>query len=126
MNLSLNGIDAMSGKGWQPSKLIISSRNNGDGKIIAAVTDTGTGLDPRNHKSIFNAYFTTKPGGLGFGLAISRTIIERHDGRLWATPNDGQERLFNYLYQRAAKINKAAYHHVPVTLSKNFCRDIPK
>jgi signal transduction histidine kinase len=53
------------------------------------VRDVGIGLDPQQMVRLFDAFFTTKPGGMGMGLAISRTIIEAHGGRLWATPNDG-------------------------------------
>jgi signal transduction histidine kinase len=53
------------------------------------VRDSGIGLDAQMVDQMFDAFFTTKPGGMGVGLSISRTIVEAHGGRLWATPNDG-------------------------------------
>jgi signal transduction histidine kinase len=53
------------------------------------VRDSGIGLDAQMVDQMFDAFFTTKPGGMGIGLSISRTIVEAHGGRLWATPNDG-------------------------------------
>jgi signal transduction histidine kinase len=57
---------------------------------VVAVRDSGTGLDPRHGDRIFEAFFTTKAEGLGLGLSISRTIIDAHGGRLWATPSKDQ------------------------------------
>jgi PAS domain S-box-containing protein len=87
MNLILNAKEAMDGAGWQPRALCITSRANESGEAVVAVRDSGTGLDSRNGERIFDAFFTTKAEGLG--LSISRTIIEAHGGRLWATANDG-------------------------------------
>jgi signal transduction histidine kinase len=89
MNLILNAKEAMDGAGWQPRALCITSRARPSGEIEVAVQDSGTGLDPRDGDHIFDAFFTTKPAGLGLGLSISRTIIEAHGGRLWATAHDG-------------------------------------
>jgi signal transduction histidine kinase len=89
LNLLLNAQEAMSGVGWRPRELWITSRASPSGEVVVAVRDSGTGLNPRDGDRIFDAFFTTKPEGLGLGLSISRTIIEAHGGRLWATPNDG-------------------------------------
>jgi signal transduction histidine kinase len=59
-------------------------------EITVAVRDTGTGIKPGDQERIFDAFVTSKEGGLGLGLSISRTIIEAHGGRLWATANDGK------------------------------------
>ena len=59
------------------------------------VRDSGLGLDPRSMEQVFVAFHTTKPGGLGMGLSISRSIVENHAGRLWATANDGPEPRFS-------------------------------
>jgi signal transduction histidine kinase len=64
--------------------------------VLVAVRDAGIGLDPQQMARLFDPFFTTKPGGMGIGLAISRTIIEAHGGRLWATPNDGPGATFQF------------------------------
>jgi C4-dicarboxylate-specific signal transduction histidine kinase len=90
LNLILNGNDAMSKTGWQPRELLISSQTRQPEEVMVAVRDSGTGLKPPDAERIFEPFFTTKEGGLGLGLSISRTIIEAHGGRLWATANEGQ------------------------------------
>jgi C4-dicarboxylate-specific signal transduction histidine kinase len=90
LNLILNGNDAMSKTGWQPRELLISSQTRQPEEVMVAVRDSGTGLKPQDAERIFEPFFTTKEGGLGLGLSISRTIIEAHGGRLWATANEGQ------------------------------------
>ena len=93
MNLMLNGIDAM--KDMSPAgELTIWSRAE-DGQLLISVSDTGVGLPPQVDQ-IFSAFFTTKPGGIGMGLAISRSIIESHGGRLWATANSGRGATFHF------------------------------
>jgi signal transduction histidine kinase len=73
----------------RPRELLIRSHQHESDQVLVAVRDAGIGLDPQQMVRLFDAFFTTKPGGMGMGLAISRTIIEAHGGRLWATPNDG-------------------------------------
>jgi signal transduction histidine kinase len=90
LNLILNGRDAMSGVNGEPRELLISSVSAGAGEVQVAVRDCGGGFDPRDAERIFEPFFTTKSEGMGLGLSISRTIIEAHGGRLWATPNDGR------------------------------------
>jgi signal transduction histidine kinase len=93
MNLMLNGIDAMkeSGRG---NELTIKSEP-ADGQLLISVRDTGTGIPPQEADQIFNAFFTTKPHGTGMGLPISRSIVESHGGRLWATANPGGGATFH-------------------------------
>jgi len=86
LNLMLNGIEAMNDTGGE---LTITSQLGRDGYLLISVSDTGVGLPPGKAEQIFNAYFTTKPHGSGMGLAISRSIIESHGGRLWASANTG-------------------------------------
>ncbi|HZE71546.1 MAG TPA: PAS domain S-box protein [Pyrinomonadaceae bacterium] len=88
LNLILNGKDAMSSVKTRPRELLITSREGNAGELLVAVRDTGNGLDPQNVERIFDPFFTTKPEGMGLGLSISRTIIEAHGGRLWATQNE--------------------------------------
>jgi len=92
MNLMLNGIEAMKDTG---GVLTIKSQPE-DGHVLISVSDTGVGLPPEKPEKIFEAFFTTKPQGSGMGLAISRSIVESHHGRLWATPNDGRGASFHF------------------------------
>lgn len=86
LNLMLNGIEAMRESGGE---LTITSQLGRDGYLLISVSDAGGGLPPGKADQIFNAFFTTKPHGSGMGLAISRSIIESHGGRLWASANSG-------------------------------------
>ena len=90
MNLMLNAIQAM--QDVRPGELTIRSQVEG-GQILVSVTDTGVGLQAETEK-IFRAFYTTKPGGIGMGLKISRSIIESHGGRLWAIGNAGPGATF--------------------------------
>lgn len=85
LNLILNSKEAMSGVGWQPRELLIRSEQAEPG-VLVTVTDTGVGIPPENREQVFDPFVTSKEGGLGLGLSISRTIIESHRGRLWTTP----------------------------------------
>jgi PAS domain S-box-containing protein len=92
MNLMLNGIEAMEDSGGE---LTVKSQLQG-GQLQFSVSDTGVGLPAEKMDQIFSAFFTTKPQGSGMGLAISRTIVESHGGRLWATANDGRGATFHF------------------------------
>jgi PAS domain S-box-containing protein len=88
LNLILNGCEAMSRVGWRQRELLINSRKSESDEVMVAVRDSGVGIDPPAAERLFDAFFTTKEGGLGLGLSISRTIIEAHGGRLWASSNE--------------------------------------
>lgn len=92
MNLMLNAIEAMKDTGGE---LAIKAELGQGGQLLISVSDTGVGLPAARTDQIFNAFFTTKPEGSGMGLAISRSIIESHGGRLWATPNEGLGATFH-------------------------------
>ena len=92
MNLMLNGIEAMKDIGGE---LVVSSNKTEDNQILISVSDSGIGL-PRGSEGMFTAFFTTKPQGTGMGLAISRSIIESHGGRLWASANAGRGATFQF------------------------------
>src|SRR5262245_30016315 len=92
MNLMLNGMEAMSERGGE---LKISTRRE-DGGAMVSVSDTGAGIPADKMEQIFKAFVTTKTGGTGMGLAISRTIIESHGGRLWPTANPGGGATFKF------------------------------
>ncbi len=87
INLVMNGVEAMTAVDDRPRELVIRSNARANDEVLVAVQDVGVGLDPRHMSQLFDAFFTTKPSGMGIGLAISRSIIEGHGGRLWATPN---------------------------------------
>ena len=93
MNLMLNAIEAMKETG---GVVMVKSHLEERGTVMISVSDTGVGLPTENVDQIFSAFFTTKPEGSGMGLAISRSIIESHGGRLWATPNDGRGATFYF------------------------------
>jgi signal transduction histidine kinase len=92
MNLMLNGMEAMSERGGE---LKISTRRE-DVEANVSVSDTGTGIPADKMEQIFKAFVTTKIGGTGMGLAISRTIIESHGGRLWADTNPERGATFHF------------------------------
>jgi signal transduction histidine kinase len=87
INLVMNGIEAMASVADRPRDMVIRSRAHERDEVLVAVEDAGVGIDPASVSQLFNAFFTTKPGGMGMGLSISRSIIEAHGGRLWATAN---------------------------------------
>jgi PAS domain S-box-containing protein len=94
MNLMINGIDAMKDVDGT-RELVICSQRSEDGQLVISVSDTGVGLPPQTEQ-IFSAFFTTKPQGTGMGLRISRTIVESHGGRLWATDNSPRGASFHF------------------------------
>ena len=94
INLVMNGIQAMEGIDDRPRELLIESRQDGDGNVIVAVQDSGTGVDPQRADRLFEAFFTTKPDGMGMGLAICRSVIEAHSGRIGAFNNVGHGATF--------------------------------
>jgi len=94
MNLMLNGIEAMKDIGTSRELTIKSQRDNR--QLLISVSDTGVGVQPEVTEQIFNAFFTTKPQGIGMGLPISRSIVESHGGRLWATAHSGRGATFQF------------------------------
>jgi signal transduction histidine kinase len=93
MNLMLNGIEAMSDTG---GVLTLESRLLDNGQVEISVSDSGPGLPPDKADHIFDAFFTTKPQGSGMGLAISKSIVESHGGRIWANGNGGRGATFHF------------------------------
>jgi C4-dicarboxylate-specific signal transduction histidine kinase len=96
LNLIVNGIEAMTANIYDPRVLRVSSRTEGPSNVLVAVADTGTGLDTTKMDRIFDAFFTTKPEGMGMGLSICRSIVEAHGGRLWASPNSPRGSIFQF------------------------------
>jgi len=96
INLVMNGVEAMAAVDDRPRELVIRSNARANDEVLVAVQDAGVGLDPRQMSHLFDAFFTTKPSGMGIGLSISRSIIEGHGGRLWATPNRTNGATFQF------------------------------
>jgi signal transduction histidine kinase len=89
INLVINGIEAMASVTDRPRQLVIHLHQPDADQVCVAVQDAGIGIDPADVDRLFHAFFTTKPGGMGIGLSISRSIIEAHGGRLWASRHVG-------------------------------------
>jgi len=101
LNLVMNAMDAMSSAGER--QLVITTQDIDQERVQVTVEDSGTGLDPNTMARIFEPFYTTKSGGMGMGLSISRSIVQNHGGRLWATANDGPGTSFHFTlpkYQR--------------------------
>ena len=102
LNLTVNAIEAMTAGRHSPRVLRVSSQMAGRNNVLIAVADTGTGLDPTTVDGIFDAFFTTKPDGMGMGLSICRSIVEAHGGRLWASSNSPRGSIFQFTVPAAA------------------------
>ena len=96
LNLSINAIESMSALAEGPRRLVIGSSVDEEGRVQVAVADTGAGLAPEAAQRLFEPFFSTKPRGLGMGLAISRSIIESHGGRLSVAPNGPRGAVFRF------------------------------
>jgi len=100
LNLLLNAADAMSGLDDRPRQLVVRTELDEDDRVRLTVQDVGMGFEPNVAERLFDAFYTTKSGGMGIGLSISRSIIESHHGRLWAAPNDGPGATFSFSIPR--------------------------
>jgi signal transduction histidine kinase len=100
LNLIMNAVEAMSGVQDRRREIVITAEPGKSGEVLVAVRDSGVGLDPEEQDKIFDAFYTTKQTGMGMGLAISRSIVEHHGGRLWAQPNDGPGATFLFTMPR--------------------------
>src|SRR5258705_13984839 len=87
INLVMNGIEAMQSVTDRPRELVIRSRQDEIQQVLVSVTDCGVGISVEDADRLFNAFFTTKSGGMGMGLSICRSIMEAHGGHLWVTAN---------------------------------------
>ena len=108
LNLVMNAIEAMSSVDERPRELTITTRAIDADYVQATVQDCGPGLDPNTMGHIFDPFYTTKPGGMGMGLSISRSILDRHAGRLWATANDGPGTSFHFTLPKYREQSHAA------------------
>jgi PAS domain S-box-containing protein len=100
LNLVMNGVEAMNEVAEEQRKISIRGRrheNNGRSSVLVSVQDSGAGLNPAEMDRLFEAFYTTKAHGLGMGLAISRSIVEAHGGRLWVAPTGGPGAIFEFI-----------------------------
>jgi C4-dicarboxylate-specific signal transduction histidine kinase len=95
LNLVMNGVDAVNERRDGSRSLVISTRALDTGEVTMTVRDSGVGVDPAVFDKLFDPFFTTKPEGMGMGLSVSRSIVESHGGRLWASMNDGPGATFH-------------------------------
>jgi C4-dicarboxylate-specific signal transduction histidine kinase len=96
INLVINGIQAMATVADRARTLVIRTQQHDAGAVRVAVRDAGVGVACEDLDRLFGAFYTTKPDGMGMGLSISRSIIEAHGGRIWATRNDGPGMTFQF------------------------------
>jgi signal transduction histidine kinase len=96
LNLVMNAMEAMSSVDDRPRELLITTRSIDADQVQVTVKDSGTGIDPNTLDKIFDPFYTTKPGGMGMGLSISRSILQAHGGRLWAAAKDGPGTIFHF------------------------------
>jgi len=108
LNLVMNGMDAMNSVEEQNRILLVVGKHDetaGTPAVLLCVQDAGTGFKPEELGRLFEPFYTTKPHGMGMGLAISRSIIEAHGGRLWAAPNQGPGATFSLSLPSVARID---------------------
>jgi signal transduction histidine kinase len=96
VNLVMNGIEAMNAVTDRRREMLIRSSPHESDKVLVAVQDSGVGIDPAKLAKIFDPFYTTKSQGMGMGLAISRSIVEKHGGRLWVTLNEPHGSVFQF------------------------------
>ncbi len=97
LNLIINGVEAMSGVSEGARDLLVSTGKAEPGGVLVAVMDSGPGLASAHLDRLFDAFYTTKPSGLGMGLSICRSIIDAHGGRLWASANVPQGAILQFV-----------------------------
>jgi PAS domain S-box-containing protein len=103
LNLLRNASDAMAGVDDRPRQLTVRTELDEEDRVRLTVLDVGAGLQTQNADSLFAPFYTTKADGMGIGLSVSRSIIERHHGRLWAAPNEGPGATFSFSIPRSSE-----------------------
>ena len=119
LNLLLNGAEAMSAIEERPRELLIRTGSDAADRVRLSVQDTGVGLAPHDVQRLFEPFYTTKSEGMGIGLSVSRSIIERHDGRLWAEPNSGPGATFAFSIPVRKDLFRA--HNQSVDIALGVC-----
>jgi signal transduction histidine kinase len=103
LNLILNAVEAMGSVEAETRELLISTEQGRANGVLVAVRDSGPGIDPENIERVFDAFYTTKSGGVGMGLSICRSIIDVHGGRLWAEANEPRGAIFHFTLPSAGE-----------------------
>ena len=103
LNLLMNGLDAMREPGESERTLVLRTFSEGPASVVVAVEDSGVGIDEADLEHVFHAFYTTKADGLGMGLAIARSIVEAHGGRLSARNNPGGGATFSFTLPTTTK-----------------------
>jgi C4-dicarboxylate-specific signal transduction histidine kinase len=110
LNLLTNASDAMTGVDDRPRDLLLRTALDRNQLVSVTVRDSGSGFRPQDAERLFTAFYTTKSGGMGIGLSVSRSIIESHRGRLWAESNTGPGATFTFAIPRGATAPESAHH----------------
>ena len=100
LNFFVNAMEAMRGVSEESRELHISTAQDGSDGVLLAVRDSGPGISPEGFVQVFDAFYTTKPGGMGMGLSICRSIVEAHGGRIWAGANAPKGAIFQFTLPR--------------------------
>jgi signal transduction histidine kinase len=101
----------------RPRQLLVRTERDNDDRVRLAVQDSGVGLDPQATDRLFEAFYTTKHGGMGIGHSVSRSIIESHHGRIWATHNNGPGATFSFTVSSASGVTEVGAVTVMPTLA---------
>jgi signal transduction histidine kinase len=96
LNLIMDAIEATAGVDRRPAEILVRTQNDSRDQVRVVVRDAGVGLDAQNLDHVFDAFYSTKPQGMGIGLSISRSIVESHGGKLWAAQNNGPGATFSF------------------------------
>jgi signal transduction histidine kinase len=97
LNLIVNAIEAMSAVSHGSRELLIGTSTDASGAVRITVQDSGPGLNPETLERLFDPFYTTKANGMGMGLSICRSIVQAHDGRIWASPTAGSGSTFQFI-----------------------------
>jgi C4-dicarboxylate-specific signal transduction histidine kinase len=97
LNLVMNAVEAMSGVNHRSRELLIGTSDDASGAVRITVQDSGPGLNAESFDRLFDPFYTTKANGMGMGLSICRSIVEAHDGRIWASPTAGSGSTFHFI-----------------------------
>ena len=96
LNLLRNALDAMNAVDDRPRELLIKTERDAGDRVRLSVKDAGIGFDPQAREKLFDAFYSTKDDGMGVGLSVSRSIVENHQGQLWAVLNEGPGATFSF------------------------------